>query len=115
MTFHLIPQVYAASWDSINPECVSDGVATIKGIECLIQNILTPLPTILALVAVGMIIMAGIKIMTAGADSKAYAAGWSTFTYALIGLVLLSAVWLVLILIESYTGAPITEFGIPSN
>lgn len=114
MSFQFIPQAYAATtWTG---ECVGTGdaanVATITGLECLIQNILAPLPALIALVAVAMIIMAGIKIINAGADAKAYAAGWSTFTYAAIGLVLLSVVWFALVLIEKYTGAPITQFGI---
>ena len=93
-------------------ECASDGVATIKGIECLIGNILEPLPGIIALVAVAMIIMAGFKIINAGPDAKAYAAGWATFSFAVVGLILLSVVWLVLVIIKNYTGADILNFGI---
>ena len=116
MNFSFVPQAYAATpWGG---DCVGTGdaanVATIGGLECLIENILTPLPAIIALVAVGMIIMAGIKIMNAGADTKAYAAGWSTFSYALIGLILLSVVWLAIVLIQTYTGTNITNFGIPN-
>lgn len=116
MNFSFVPQAYAATpWSG---DCVGTGdatnVATIGGLECLIENILTPLPAIIALVAVGMIIMAGIKIMNAGADTKAYAAGWSTFSYALIGLILLSVVWLAIVLIQTYTGTNITNFGIPN-
>lgn len=120
MTFNLVPLVYAAdsylgtqAWE--NAGCAKDGVVTIKGIECLIQNFLSPLPTLIALSAVGMIIFAGIKIVNAGADPKAYAAGWNTFTYALIGLILLSVVWLAIVLIKTYTGAPdIMNFGLPN-
>lgn len=111
----LIPIANAAPVDSTQWDargCSSDGVVTIKGLECLIENILTPLPGIIALVAVGMIIFAGIKILNAGADAKAYAAGWSTFSFAIIGLILLSAVWLVLVIIKNYTGADILNFGI---
>lgn len=99
-----------AGWESAG--CSIDGVATIKGLECLIANILSPLPGLIGLVAVGMIIFAGYKIIGAGADTKAYAAGWQTFTYAIIGLILLSVVWLALVIIENYTGAPVTNFGI---
>lgn len=100
----------SSRWDSVG--CASDGVVTIKGLECLIANILAPLPGIIALVAVGMIIMAGIKIINSGSDTKALAAGWATFSYAIIGLILLSVVWLVLVIIKNYTGTDITQFGI---
>lgn len=114
MLFQLVPQTYAAAWTSINPDCVSEGVATIKGIECLFQNLISPVPALLALVAVGMIIFAGIRLLTAGADPKAYAAAWSTFTWAIIGLILLSAAWLIIVLIGKFTGANITTFSLPT-
>lgn len=114
MIFSLIPQTYAASWSSINPDCVDQGVATIKGIECVFQNIISPIPALLALIAVGMIILAGIKILMAGSEPKAYASAWNTFTWALIGLVLLSVAWLILILIKRFTGADVTNFTIPT-
>lgn len=117
MLYSLISPVYAvgqygtADWEAA--ECASQGVATIKGIECLIGNILLPLPGIIALAAVAMIILAGIKIINAGSsDSKALAAGWATFTYAIVGLILLSVVWLALVIIENYTGTTVTQFGI---
>lgn len=100
----------SSSWEGVG--CASDGVVTIKGLECLIANILAPLPGIIALVAVGMIIMAGFKIINAGSDTKAYATGWATFSYALVGLILLSVVWLVLVIIKNYTGTDVTQFGI---
>ncbi len=112
MTFSFVPQAYAAStaWTG---DCVENGVATIGGIKCLIGNILTPLPGLIALCAVGMIIFAGIRIINAGSSEKEYTAGWNTFTYAVIGLILLSVVWLAIILIQKYTGAnDITNFGI---
>ncbi len=110
MTISLIPQVQAAA-SAWTGDCVNNDVATITGIQCVIANILSPLPSIIALVAVGMIIFAGIRIINAGSDTKAYGAGWSTFTYASIGLVLLSVVWLIIVMIEKYTGATITNFG----
>lgn len=116
MSFNFISQVHAAgftageNWQSAG--CAQDGVATIGGIQCLIGNVLIIIPSMLALVAVAMMIFAGIKIINAGADTKAYASGWSTFSYALVGLILLSVVWFALVLIQNYTGTNITEFGI---
>lgn len=94
-------------------KCVQEGVATLGGIVCLIRNLLTPLPAIIALAALAMVIMAGIKLVSAGADPKAYASALSTFQWAIIGLILLSGAWLILVLIERLTGASVTQFGLP--
>ena len=115
MYFQFIPQALAApvkgaAWDAAG--CAKDGVATITGIECILQNLLKPLPGLIALAAVFMIIIAGFRIVTAGSEPKALASAWATFTYALIGLILLSAVWLVLVMIEQFTGAKVTQFGV---
>jgi hypothetical protein len=110
MTIQLVPQACAAAWTG---ECVSpEGVATIKGLECLFKNLINPIPALLALVAVGMIIFAGIRLLTAGADPKAYKAAWDTLTWAVIGLILLSGAWLIIVLIERFTGAPVSTFSV---
>ena len=95
-------------------ECVQDGVATLLGITCVIKNLLGPLPGIIALAALAMVIMSGIQLINAGGDPKAYASSMQTFQWAVIGLILLSGAWLVLVLIERFTGAPVTQFGIPT-
>lgn len=95
------------------PECVEQGVATLIGITCIIRNLLKPLPALIALAALGMVIYAGIRIISAGADPKAYASALATLQYAIIGIILLSGAWLILVLIERFTGAPVTTFGLP--
>lgn len=110
MNFQLVTPVYAASpWGA---ECQQEGVATIMGISCVIKNLLQPIPAIIGLVAVGVIIMAGIRLISAGSDPKAVAAAWNSFTYAILGLVLLAVVWLVLVIIQNVTGAQVTQFGV---
>jgi hypothetical protein len=116
MIFQLVPQAYAASWNSgcLYTDPNIGRVVTIKGIECVFQNIISPIPALLALVAVGMIIMAGIRLLTAGPDPKAYAAAWNTFTWAIVGLILLSAAWLIIVLIQKFTGANLSTFTLPT-
>ncbi len=113
MSFQIISPVFAADWSSINADCVGTGdasnVATIRGIECVLTNIVKPLPALIALAAVIMIIMAGIRIVNAGSDAKALASAWSTFTYAIVGLILLSVVWLALVIVKNFTGADVTN------
>jgi len=111
MTIQLVPQVCAAAWEG---DCVDTGVATIRGLECLFGNLIGPVPSLIALVAVIMIILAGVRLITAGSEPKAVAAAWSTFTWAIIGIILLSVAWLVIVFIGKFTGANITTFTIPS-
>lgn len=107
----IIRPAYAADFSG---ECVVDDVATITGIECVIKNLLAPAPALIALVAVFMIIMAGVKFINAGSDPKAYSSAMNTFVWAIIGIILLSAAWLAIVFVEKLTGAPVTEFGIPT-
>jgi hypothetical protein len=101
-------------WEIIDSKCVSDGVATIRGITCLIQNIISPLPGIIILAALAMVIWSGIRMISAGADAKSYSNASNTFYYAVVGLILLSGAWLLLIIIKNLTGADVTNFGIPT-
>ncbi len=116
MSFQLVTQAYAAS--SWSGECIGTGAAadvvTIGGIRCLIANLLSPLPGIIALAAVAMVILAGIRLMSAGAEPKAVASAWKMFTFAIVGLILLAVVWLALVLVENFTGAEVTKFGLPN-
>lgn len=100
-----------ATWTG---SCVVEGdVATIRGIVCVITNIIKPLPAIIILAALFMLIFAGLRWINAGSDPKALASAQQTFIWAIIGVVLLSASWLILVTIERFTGAPVTQFGIP--
>ena len=107
----IIKPTYAADFGG---ECAVDDVPTITGIECVIKNLLTPAPALIALIAVFMIIMAGVKFITAGSDPKAYSSAMNTFVWAIIGVILLSAAWLAIVFVEKLTSAPVTQFGIPS-
>lgn len=99
---------HAATWGG---DCVKDEVATIKGIQCLVLNLTEPLPYLIGLMAFIMIIFAGARIISAGADAKALSSAWSQFQWAIIGIILLSVAWLVLLTIKAFTGADVTSFG----
>lgn len=94
--------------------CVTElDVATIRGVFCIIRNFISPLPAIIILAALAMIIFAGVRMINAGSDPKALQSAWSTLTWAVLGIILLSAIWLVFVAIERFTGAPVTQFGLP--
>ncbi len=116
MAISFIRAAYAAAPDVFSQAqgCQAEGAVTIKGIVCLLKRVISFAPPLIALVAAFVIVFAGFKLITAGADPKAYASAWSTLTWAVIGIILMSVIWIVLVLIERLTGAPVTQFGIPN-
>ena len=110
-----IPQpVFAQSkWTG---RCVGTGefsdVATIQGFECLFANILQIVTTVTGLIFFGMFIIGGFKYLTSGGDPKKAATASSTLTMSIIGLVGVIVSWLILLFIQNFTGANITEFKI---
>jgi hypothetical protein len=62
------------------------------------------------LVLIIMLIYAGIKFLTSGGDPKAIGSASGTITWALLGILFLAIGWLILRLIESFTGVPVTKF-----
>lgn len=93
-------------------ECLggpNDDVATLQGIFCILKNVLQPIPSLIVLAALFMIIFSGVRIILAGSDPKALDAAWKTFAWAIIGIILLAGAWFILIAIQRFTGANVTE------
>lgn len=91
---------------------VKDGVATIKGLEAIFENIVTVVLALGALTVFIMFLVSGFKFITSGGDPKAVASARNTITYAVAGLVLLALAYLILVFIQAFTGAQITTFRI---
>src|SRR5450830_142259 len=79
-------------------------VATIQGLECLFYNVLQVIVTIAGLAFLFMFISGGFKYLFSGSEPKAVAAASSTLTSAFIGLIGIIASWLILKLIQDFTG-----------
>lgn len=73
-------------------------------------NILSALIPLIGMVAFIMILVGGFKILTSGGDPKGLQGGKQTITLAIAGLALAIIAWLILLLIENLTGAPVTQF-----
>ena len=85
------------------------GVATIQSIRCILIRLLNFLPPIIILGTIIMIILGGAKMITGADDPKAYASAKQTITYAVIGLIGIAGAWIILLLIQAFTGANVTE------
>lgn len=59
-----------------------------------------------------MLIWAGIKYITSGGEPKALQSAHQTVTWAFLGMLFLIIAWLVLRLIEAFTGVNVVVFNI---
>jgi hypothetical protein len=88
-------------------------VATLQSLECIVKTILNLAVRFAGIAVFVMLIIGGFKYLTSGDDPKAKESARNTITYAIFGLVLLLAGWLILRFIEEFTGVNVTIFEIP--
>lgn len=86
--------------------------ATFKDIEVVFSSVVGVALGLGGLVLFIMLLVGGIKYITAGGDPKGIEGAKKTLTYAIFGIVLLALAFLIISLIEQITGAPVTEFKI---
>jgi hypothetical protein len=105
-------------WGSINGACVGGpegDVATIQGIICLIANVLSVTITLIGITAFVMFVFASFKWMMAGTNSKNVESARNTIVYAVAGLVLALSSFIILNIIQSFTGVNVTTLVLPSG
>ncbi|MFA6518219.1 MAG: pilin [Candidatus Shapirobacteria bacterium] len=111
------PALAQQDWKARDPRCVDKAnpdVATIQGLECLFYNTLSVVVTIAGLVFLVMFIVGGFNYVLSNGDPKKAAGAAGTLTSAIIGLVGVIASWLILRLIQNFTGiSTLTIFQIP--
>lgn len=59
-----------------------------------------------------VLIVAGIKFLTSGGETKQIQSAAQTITWALLGMLFLIIAWLILQLIEAFTGVEVTKFNL---
>ena len=57
-----------------------------------------------------MLILGGFKYLTSAGNPENAAAAQKTITYAIIGIVIVALAYLILVLIQQFTGANVTQF-----
>lgn len=87
-------------------------VPTLKGLEAIFNNIVGVVLAFAGIVLFIMLISGGFKYITAGGDPKGVEEAKKTLTYAIGGMVLLAAAFLILRFFEQLTGANVTQFRI---
>jgi Ca2+/H+ antiporter len=103
MNFHIVKEVYA--------QCTgADDTCTFTDFESMFGNILGILLGVAGLAAFIMLLMGGLKYITAGGNPKNAESAKNTLTYAIGGLVLVASAYLIIRIIEEFTGVNLSEF-----
>lgn len=95
--------VYAAAND---PAQLSDIVDVLKNII----NLLAPAAGIAFFI---MLLVGGFQFVNSGGDPKAAGQARTTLTYAILGIILVVASWLILKIIADVTGVKVTTVNLP--
>ncbi|MEP7167327.1 MAG: hypothetical protein ABI758_05080 [Candidatus Woesebacteria bacterium] len=81
-------------------------VATIQGIECLVANVLSTAITIIGIAAFVMFLIGSFQYLTAGANAKGVESGKKAISFAILGIVVALASFVILRFISTFTGIP---------
>lgn len=97
---------------SPNPQTGQVDAATIKGIEAILNNVLSAALAFAAIVLFVMFLIGGFRYLTSGGDAKAAEAARGTLTHAILGLVVLIFAYIIIQFIEVFTGVNVSMFTI---
>ena len=93
----------------------ADDVASIKCIEPLLINIIGAIVSLAAVAFFVMLLVGGFNFLFSGGDPKKLEGAKNTLTYAVTGLVVIVAGYLILKTVEVFTGVNVTNFQIITN
>lgn len=88
--------------------------AGLPQIEYLFSRIVCTTVPLAFIAMLVMLIIAGIKYLTSAGEAKAIQAAHFTVTWGLLGILFMAIAWLILQLIQSFTGLQITTFSVSS-
>ncbi len=86
--------------------------AGLNEIEKVFTSVISTIASLGFIAAFVMLIWAGFKYLTSGGEPKALSAAHQTVAWALIGILFMAIAWLILQLIENFTGLKVTVFDI---
>jgi hypothetical protein len=86
------------------------GPAGVEQLQQLLSRIISISVGISFIALTVMLIMAGMRYLSSGGDPKSIQQATQTITWAVFGVFFLVLAWLALLLIEKFTGVPVTKF-----
>lgn len=90
-------------------------IATLQGFECILANIFRIITPLAGFAAFITLIIGGFQYLTSAGDPKQAQKASSIITGAIIGLVVVMAVWFIFRLLKTLTGLDFFYFAIPPN
>ena len=84
----------------------------ISGLNTVFENIVGVLIPLAGIVFFIIAILGGFKYLTAGDNPQKMQAAQNTITWGIGGIVFIAMAYLILVLIEEFTGAPVTVFNV---
>ncbi|MEK9147260.1 MAG: hypothetical protein AAB639_03620 [Patescibacteria group bacterium] len=87
--------------------------AKIADIVDILERIIRLLAPAAGIAFFIMLLVGGFQFVTSGGDPKAAGQARTTLTYAIIGIILVVASWLILTVIKALTGVDVTTVDIP--
>lgn len=89
-----------------------EDVARLQDLEGVFSNVVSVVLGLAGIVLFIMLILGGFSYLTSGGDPKKVESARNTLTYAIGGVIFIALAYLILKFIETFTGAPVTEFKI---
>lgn len=83
------------------------GLLEVNNLFKTFISLLVPAAFIVLLI---VLVIAGIKFLTSGGESKAVQSATGAVTWAILGVIFLILAWLILRLVEAFTGVSVTNF-----
>jgi len=90
----------------------SEDVVQLRYLECVFGNVVNAVLGLAGIVLFIMLLLGGFSYITSGGDPKKVESARNTLTYAIVGMIFIALAYLLLKFIETFTGAPVTEFKI---
>jgi hypothetical protein len=84
--------------------------ANAKDLQSLIERIIQVSVGLAFMALTVVVIFGGFKFITSGGDEKSLSGARQTIIQAILGIAFLALAWIVLQLIESFTGTTVTNF-----
>lgn len=84
--------------------------AGVTELENLFSRIISLFVGISGIALLVVLTLAGFKFLMSGGDTKAIESARHTVTWAFLGILFLIIAWLILQLIEAFTGVRVTKF-----
>lgn len=84
--------------------------AGVKQLQALILRVINISVAIAFIALTGVLLYAGIRYLTSGGDAKSLGVASSAVTWGLLGVLFLALAWLIILLMQAFTGVKLTDF-----